>query len=154
VDDPAVRVVKLCLVSSCGGHLSELRALKPAYDRYPHFYVLDDRIGLPKDMEQRTFFITHAERTWRLFVNLWEAWIILRRERPDLILSTGAGVVVPFGLIGRLLGIPSVFVEVSTRVRRPSLSGRVMYRLASRLFYQWPELSRSYPKGTFGGLLL
>jgi len=146
--------MKLCIVSSCGGHLSELRALSAAYDRYPHFYVLDDRITLPKDMEGRTFFVTHAERTWRLLVNLWEAWVILRRERPDLMLSTGAGVAVPFGLIGKLLRIPFVFIEISTRVRRPSLSGRVMYRLATRFFYQWPDLGRSFPNATFGGLIL
>jgi UDP-N-acetylglucosamine:LPS N-acetylglucosamine transferase len=146
--------MKLCLVSSCGGHLSELRALEPAYGRYPHFYVLDERIVLPHDMEGKTLFVLHAERTWRLLVNLWEAWSILRRERPDLMLSTGAGVAVPFGLVGRLRGIPFVFVETGTRVHRPSLSGRIMYWLASRFFYQWPELSRSYPKGTFGGLLL
>jgi UDP-N-acetylglucosamine:LPS N-acetylglucosamine transferase len=105
-------------------------------------------------MEMRTYFVTHAERTWRLLVNFREAWSILRRERPDLMLSTGAGVAVPFGLVGRVLGIPFVFIETATRVRQPSLTGRIMYRLASRFFYQWPELSRSYPKGTFGGLLL
>ena len=57
--------------------------------------MLNDEITLPKDMEGKTYFIRHSERDWLFFVNLLEAWQILRKERPRLILSTGAGPVVP-----------------------------------------------------------
>jgi len=144
----------ICVVSSCGGHLTEVRALRPAYEPYRHFYVLNDRILLPKDMEGKTYFIRHSERDWLFVVNLWEAWRILRRERPRVILSTGAGAAVPFALIGRVLGIPTVFVESFTRVVKPSLTGRIMYYIADRFFYQWPALQRFFPRGTWGGLLV
>jgi len=146
--------VKICVVSSVGGHLTEVRMLRAAYERYAHFYVLNDRISLPPDMEGRTHHISHAERDWRCFFNLWEAWRILRREQPSLILSTGAGPVVPFAIVGRLLGIPTVFIEVSTQVDTPSLSGRIMYFLAERFFYQWKPLARYFPKGLYGGPIL
>jgi len=147
--------VKVCIVSSCGGHLTEVRALKPAYERYEHFYVLNDDALLPADMQQRTFFITHAERDWRVLLNFGEAFRILRRERPDVILSTGAGPVVPFAVVGRLLfGTRVVFVETITRIERPSLTGRIMYRLANDFFFQWESLRRYFPKGRFGGALL
>jgi hypothetical protein len=45
---------KICIVSSSGGHLTEVRTLKPAYDKYDHFYVLNERIALPEDMEGMT----------------------------------------------------------------------------------------------------
>lgn len=144
---------KICIVSSCGGHLTEVRVLRPAYECYPHFYVVNDRIGLPSDMRNKTYFIAHAERDWRVLLNLYEAWSILRRERPGVILSTGAGPIVPFALVGRLLGIQTVFVETYARVHEPSISGRVMYRLAKRFFYQWPDLKRHFPNGTYGGPL-
>jgi UDP-N-acetylglucosamine:LPS N-acetylglucosamine transferase len=145
---------KICIVSSSGGHLTEVRALKAAYDRYDHFYVLNDNVELPKDMEGKTYFIRHAERDWLVIVNFWEAWRILRKERPKLILSTGAGPVVPFSIMGKLLfGIPSIFVEISAHVTSPSLTGRIMYYLADRLFYQWKPMEKVFPKGTFGGLL-
>ena len=95
---------KVCVVSSCGGHLTEVRALRAAYARYRHFYVLNDRVLLPADMEDKTYFIRHSERDLLFVVNLFEAWRILTAERPDVILSTGAGPVVPFALGGRLLG--------------------------------------------------
>jgi beta-1,4-N-acetylglucosaminyltransferase len=146
--------VRICIVSSCGGHLAEVRALKRAYGRYEHFYVLNDHITLPSDMEGRTYFIWHSERDWKLIVNLWEAWLIFRRERPDVVLSTGAGLAVPFGAIARLLRITVIFVESCAQVSRPSLTGRIMYFLAHRFFYQWEELARYYPHGVFGGLVL
>jgi UDP-N-acetylglucosamine:LPS N-acetylglucosamine transferase len=144
---------KVCIVSSCGGHLTEVRALRRAYERHPHFYVLNDRVLLPADMTDKTYFIRHSQRDALVLVNLVEAWRILRRERPRVILSTGAGPAVPFALVGRLLGIPTVFVETFTRISRPSLTARIMYRLAARFIYQWPDLARYFPRGVYGGLL-
>lgn len=147
--------MKVCIVSSCGGHLTEVRSLKPAYEMYEHLYVLNDKALLPPDMQGRTHFITHSERDWRFILNLWDAFVILRRERPTLILSTGAGPVVPFALVGRLLfGTRVVFVETITRVDTPSMTGRIMYWLAQDFFYQWKVLEPYFPKGVYGGALL
>ncbi len=142
---------KICIVSSCGGHLTEVRALKSVYERYGHFYVLNDKIKLPKDMEGITYFIRHSERDWLFFVNLWEAWRILLKEKPKLILSTGAGPAIPFALMGKLFRIPTIFIETFTRVREPSLTGRIMYFLAERFFYQWRSLKEFFPRGQYGG---
>lgn len=147
--------VKVCVVSSCGGHLTEVREFKTAYGRYEHFYVLNDRVVLPEDMKQRTYFIAHSERDWRLLLNIYEAYIILKRERPSAILSTGAGPVVPFALVGRwLFHSRIIFVETFTRVGRPSLAGRIMYWLAHDFFYHWPSQSKYFPSGVCGGPML
>jgi UDP-N-acetylglucosamine:LPS N-acetylglucosamine transferase len=143
----------ICIVSSCGGHLTEVRALKPAYQRYAHFYVVNKPIQLPPDMKGKTYFIRHSERDWLFFVNLWEARRILKKERPGLILSAGAGAVVPFALIGKWYGIPIIYIEISTQVTKPSLSGRIMYYVADRFFYQWEPLRSYFPKGIYGGIL-
>ncbi len=145
--------MKICIVSSCGGHLTEVRVLKPVYERYDYFYVLNDRVQLPEDMRDKTYFIHHSERDWLLLVNLWEALRILRKERPRLILSTGAGPVVPFALAGKLLGVRTIFIESFTRTEKPSLTGRLMHLLADRLFYQWKSLEHHFPKGIYGGPL-
>jgi len=105
-------------------------------------------------MQGKTYFIRHSERDWLFFFNLLEAWKILRKERPRVILSTGAGPVVPFALVGKLLGVKTIFVETFTRVTKPSLTGRIMYRLADRFFYQWKPLESYFPKGIYGGPLV
>lgn len=146
--------MKVCIVSSCGGHLTEVRTLKPIYDQYSHFYVINDNIHLPDDMKGKTYFIRHSERDWLFLVNLWEAWRILKKERPALIVSTGAGPIVPFSVIGKLFHIPTIFIETFTRVLRPSLTGRMMYFLADRFFYQWKSLQPFFPKGVYSGPLV
>ncbi len=147
--------VKVCIVSSCGGHLTEVRCLKPAYDPYEHFYVLNDKALLPQDMRGKTYFISHSERDWKFLLNLWEAYQILRKERPQVILSTGAGPAVPFALVGKILfKTRVVFVETITRIKRPSVTGRIMYRLAHEFFYQWESLRSYFPKARYGGPLL
>jgi len=147
--------VKVCIVSSCGGHLTEVRRLRPAYEKYAHFYVLNDKAILPPDMQGRTYFIAHSERDWKFFLNLWEAFQILRRERPDVILSTGAGPAVPFAIIGRIFfHTRVVFVETIASTNTATFTGRIMYRLAQRFFYQWESLSAFFPKGEYGGPLI
>lgn len=150
-----MEAIKVCIVSSCGGHLTEVRCLADAYAGYQHFYVLNDRSILPHDMIGRTDFIAHSERDWKVLLNLWEAFCILNRERPSVILSTGAGPVVPFGIIGRLFfNTRVVYVETITRIEKPSMTGRIMYYLAHDFFYQWESLRAFFPKGTYSGPLL
>lgn len=135
--------------------MTEVRCLRQAYEQYGHFYVLNDKAVLPADMQDKTYFITHSERDWKFFLNLWEAFRILRRERPQVILSTGAGPVVPFAIMGRLFFRTKViFVETITSVRSASLTGRIMQHLAHRCFYQWESLSGALPKADYGGPLI
>jgi UDP-N-acetylglucosamine:LPS N-acetylglucosamine transferase len=129
--------------------------LRDVYGVHEHFYVLNDKALLPPDMEGRTYFITHSERDWKFLLNLWQALKILWRERPGVILSTGAGPAVALALIGKLFfRTKVVFIETITRVHAPSLSGRIMYRLADEFFYQWEDLSRWFPKGHYLGRLI
>jgi UDP-N-acetylglucosamine:LPS N-acetylglucosamine transferase len=146
--------MKICIVSSSGGHLTEVRALLPIYREHEHFSVLNERIPLPADMRDRTIFIRHSERDWLTLWNAFEALAILRRERPSVLISTGAGPIVPFAVIAKLFGIPVIFIETLTRISEPSLTGKLMYRLADRFFYQWPSLERFFPNGTYGGPLI
>ncbi len=135
--------------------MTEVRVLQSCYSRYTHFYVLNDKAMLPEDMIGKTIFIAHSERDWRFLLNLWEAFRILHRERPKVILSTGAGPAVPFALVGRFLfGCRVVFIETVTRINAPSMTGKIMYLLAHDFFYQWESLARFFPRGRWGGPLL
>ena len=72
-------------------------------------------------------------------------------SRPDTILSTGAGLAVPFFLIGKLLGIRLVYVESVTRTESISLSGRLVYPLADRFFVQWPAAAKRLRRAEYAG---
>jgi UDP-N-acetylglucosamine:LPS N-acetylglucosamine transferase len=106
-------------------------------------------------MVGRTYFITRFKRDpVRILLNVWEAFRILSKEHPHVILSTGAGGVVPFAIIGRFLfRARIIYVETLARPVTPSMTGRIMYYLAHRFFYQWEALRVFFPKGEYGGLL-
>ena len=105
-------------------------------------------------MQDKTILIAHAERDWKTLLNFWEAFWILRRNPPLIILSTEAEPVVPFAIVRRLFfGTRVVFVETITRINRPSLTGRNMYWLAYDFFFHMRSLEWHFPKRTYGGPL-
>lgn len=148
------RADPICLVTPSGGHLTEVRALKAAYEDHPHHFVINVDIVEPEDMRGRTTVITVSQRDLKFFVNLYEAWQILRAQKPKVILTTGGGFSVAFTLVGKLLGIPTIYIETVAKVNIPTVTGRFMYPLADRFFYQWPYLKEFFPKGQYIGLIL
>jgi len=86
--------------------------------------------------------------------NLGLALRLLVRLRPRLLLTTGAGIAVPFAWAGRLLGVRAVFVESVTRIDTPSLSLRLARPALHRIYVQWPELQRTLPDARYCGSVL
>jgi UDP-N-acetylglucosamine:LPS N-acetylglucosamine transferase len=86
-----------------------------------------------------------------LLRNLALAFSVVRRVRPFAVVTTGAGVAVPFAWVGRLFGARVVYVETLARIDRPSLSYRLTAPVVSRAYVQWPELQRSLRGARFCG---
>jgi len=82
-----------------------------------------------------------------LLRNLRLALKVLRRFRPELVVSDGAGVAVPFFLVAKILRMRTVYLEVVDRVDSPTLTGRLCYPLADLFLLQWEEQRRFYPRG-------
>lgn len=143
--------MKICIVTSVGGHLDEVMQLFAVLKEHHCFFVVNAEGSLPKEIDCDVLRIVHSERDWKLLINLWEAINILRAQRPDVIVSCGAGPAVPFGFVGKLLGIRVIFIETFAAVEKPTLTGRLMYHLSDLFVYQWKTLETVYPKGIFGG---
>jgi len=120
-------------------------ALRPAWDGPERLWVTlagADVEHLLADERVITAYGPTNRSLRNLVKNLRLAWRIVRRENPRAILSTGAALAVPFFLVGRLLGKRLVYVDSLTRVQTISLSGRLVYPLASAFFVQWPSAAR------------
>lgn len=146
--------MKLCLVASAGGHLLQMVQLRPFWGAHSRFWVTFDKDDAKSLLEEeRVLFAFHPtnRNLINFFRNLILAWSVLGRERPDMVLSTGAGVAVPFLLVGRVLGMKTVYVESVTRIRDLSLSGKLIYHFVHLFFVQWAELAARYPKSVYGG---
>ena len=94
------RRLRLCVVSSVGGHLREVLELVPSFGAAEVRFIVNDEVNvpLPGPIEQ----IAHAERDSLVLWNLVEAFESFHRNRPDVLLSTGAGPIVPLASVGKL----------------------------------------------------
>ena len=81
--------------------------------------------------------------------NFLLAWQVLSRERPQLVISTGAGVAVPFLILAKILGSQTVFIESITRVKQLSLSARLALPFLDNLYVRWSELKIRHPRAEF-----
>ena len=147
----------LCLVCSAGGHFLQLHSLGDVWRDVPRVWVTlpaVDTQSLLKEEQVRWAFGPTNRNLVNFFRNLRLAFSILREERPGTVLSTGAGVSVPFVWVARLLGIRTIFIEDLTRVSGLSLSGKLVYWVADVFLVQWPELAKRYRRAQYRGRFL
>jgi UDP-N-acetylglucosamine:LPS N-acetylglucosamine transferase len=145
------------LVSSSGGHLAQLYNLKPWWSRFERLWVTFDTPDATSLLAEEHVIAAHHPTTRNirnLVRNLVLAWRALRTHRPDVVVSTGAGVAVPFFYLARLQLIKTVYIEVFDRIDSRTMTGRLCYPVSDVFALQWPEQQAMYPKGVVIGPLL
>lgn len=140
--------MKVVLVASTGGHLAQLLQLSTWWRRHDRLWVTFDKGNGIDELRGEQVVWAHHPTTRHLgnaLRNLRLAWRVLREHRPDLVVSTGAGVAVPFFVAARALRIRTVFIEVVDRVASRTLTGRLVYPFADEFVVQWDAQRRLYP---------
>jgi hypothetical protein len=149
--------MKVMLVCSSGGHLAQLYRLRPWWERHERTWVTfpgPQAASLLRDETVVPAFWPTTRNIPNAIRNLGLAIRLLRAQRPDLLISDGAGVAFPFFLAARALGVRTVYLEVYDRISRPSLTGRLCYPLSELFLLQWPEQVANYPQGQVIGCLM
>jgi len=148
---------KICLVCSSGGHLFQLYLLKYFWGKYEHFWVTfnkPDAFSLLKDEKHYWVYFPTTRNIKAFFINLVIAFNILKKERPRIIISNGAGVALPFFLIGKIFRAKLIYIEVFDRIDIPTLTGRLVYHFCDEFILQWEEQKKFYPRGKVFGQIL
>lgn len=147
--------VKLMLVCTSGGHFATMQRLRPFWSVHERVWVTDlkrDTESLREQGERVNWLPYQGPRDVLAFLwNLPRSFRILRTQRPDMIVSTGASVALNFAIAAKLLGIRFIFIESISRAEELSLSGRLIYPLADEFYVQWHELTRKYPAAIYRG---
>ncbi|MBE2975904.1 PssD/Cps14F family polysaccharide biosynthesis glycosyltransferase [Priestia megaterium] len=151
--------MKVCLVSSTGGHLIELKKIMPAIQQYEFFFVTEQsEMSNELKNEFKVYYLVQQERKnihiiKNLLVNIFKSINVLIKEGPDVIISTGAGAVFPLCLFGKMLGKKIIYIESFAKVNSPSLTGKLVYKFADEFYIQWESLKSFYPKAKYRGSL-
>jgi len=149
--------MKIAIVCSTGGHLFQLYILKDWWKKYERFWVTfrkEDALSMLKEEKKYWAYYPTTRNLWNLIRNTILAWRILRKEKPDIIVSTGAGVAVPFFWLGKLFGAKTIFIEVYDRIDSPTLTGKLVYPVTDRFLLQWESQKKFYPRGIVVGEML
>jgi UDP-N-acetylglucosamine transferase subunit ALG13 len=139
----------ILLAASPGGHLDLLRTVAPALTDRPSVWLTSPGPGA-EGLARRGLRVRvvplFGRHPGRFIVNAWRSLGVVARERPRLVVTSGASVVLPACLLARALGAPIIFIETMARIHDGSATGRFLTRFAARTIVQWPELTRVYPQ--------
>ena len=147
-----MKKLKLCLACSAGGHLTELLQLREAFEGYEYFYATFRREDTQRLQGKVYYLIDPKRNPLKLLINCLQASWVVAKERPDVVITTGAGVVVPLCYFAKLFGARIIYIESLARIDTKSLSGILLYPIADLFFVQWRELLGKYgDKAKYGG---
>lgn len=148
--------MKVCFAASSGGHLEEISRLREIEQKYPSFLVTEESGFQELKFTEQVYHVKQINRKELLFLPKFMAlfirsYRILKKERPDVIISTGALASYPICWIGKKQGRKVIYIESFARVDAPSLTGKLMYKVADLFIVQWEELLEFFPNAIYGG---
>lgn len=150
--------MKLCLICSHGGHFVQMRRLLDAFKDHNYFFVTFESEAT--NNLENAYFIKFEGWDLRgkllLVKTIIQAFKILIKEKPNIIVTTGAGeIAVPFCYAGKLLGIRIIYIETLSRITTPSGAGKLIYPIADIFLVQWKSLLEKYgDKAKFWGQVI
>jgi UDP-N-acetylglucosamine:LPS N-acetylglucosamine transferase len=124
---------------------------------YEHFFVTrEDKLTqeILKGEQVEYAYFPENRSLINLWKNMWFAVKVIRKHKPTHLFSLGAGVAVPFFVVGKLLGVQTIFMETFITIPRTTMTGRLMYYLADHFIVQNEGLLKKYPKALYWGSLL
>jgi UDP-N-acetylglucosamine:LPS N-acetylglucosamine transferase len=149
--------MKMALVASAGGHLTQLMKLRPLWLGRSVFFVTTLDIGQSKLRDDGPVYVVGESNRQQPIQTLRVLFRCLRtlfHERPTVILSTGAAAGFIMCFFGKLLGAKIIWLDSIANARRLSMSGRMIRPFADLILSQWPDVAAKYPKVQYVGALI
>ena len=138
--------MKIALICSHGGHLTEILCLLESFKDHETFFITYDNFRT-RDLNYNKYLLenigTNPLKMFKAFLQIFK---ILIMEKPDIVISTGSEIAIPAFIISKFLRIKTIFIESWCRVKTKSGTGKIVYPLSDVFLVQWPELLEVYGK--------
>jgi UDP-N-acetylglucosamine:LPS N-acetylglucosamine transferase len=152
------RSLKVGIVCSSGGHLAQLHCLEGWWQKHERFWVTFDKPDASSLLKgERVYYGYHPtnRNLKNLLKNSYLALRILAEERPEVLVSNGAGLAVPFFWIGKVVfGAKTVYIEVYDRIDSPTLTAKLVAPVLDKMVIQWEDQRAHYPEAELLGTVL
>lgn len=152
-----IQNVKVCFISQQGGHYAQLNAMKPIMSECKQFIVTEAVSEKRKDIPGKLYYLSQVNRRekqflLRMMINTLKQLIILLKERPKVIITTGVLCVIPMCLMGKyLFGQKLIYIEQFAKTKQANKTGRLLYKHADFFFVQWETMLSVYPNAVYMG---
>ncbi len=148
--------MKVLFVASSGGHLEEISQLKRIAQEYDNALVTEENGFEVRNFGNRQYFVPQINRKELLFLPkfvrlFFQARRILKREKPDVVITTGALIAYPFCVLEKRKRGKVVYIESFARVKEPSLTGKLLHKHADLFIVQWEDMLEYFPDAVLGG---
>jgi len=137
----------ILIVASPGGHLKVAEELFLNTDLKIKFITTRNN----PDQIFKYDAIREFNRDMNIFRAFYDAFLVIKKNKPKIIVSTGAGVAVPFFILGYLMHKKLIFIESISRVKSLSLAGKIVYPFVKKLYVRNIELTYIYKKAEYYG---
>jgi UDP-N-acetylglucosamine:LPS N-acetylglucosamine transferase len=148
---------KKVLISSTGGHWTQLNQIYKMCRDKKQIQLITEKNATTQKRNDILFLIQqdrkHIIFPFVFFVNVILSFFYAIMCHPKIVVSTGAGVVIPFLLFSKMLGSRIIFIESFAKIDSPTITGKFVYKFSDEFFIQWPELKTYYPKAIYKGSL-
>lgn len=147
---------KLCFAASSGGHFEQISMLKPLMDEYDSFVITEATEYKASIKGEKMYYLHQVNRKeWTLpvwmILNTFKSFVLLVRERPDAVITTGVLAMVPLCLIAKAFGKKLIYIESFAKVSSPTETGKLLYRFADQFYVQWKQMLKIYPNAIYLG---
>lgn len=155
--DGSAKKLRVCLVSSAGGHTSELLELAESWKGSRACWITTVDVIKKKLSKYGKVYVVgecNRQHLLRVILVLLRCIRIVFRERPDVVISTGAAAGCMVCFLSKLFGAKIVWIDSITNVYQLSLSGRLVRHIADLFLVQWPELAEKYANVEYVGAVV
>jgi beta-1,4-N-acetylglucosaminyltransferase len=147
---------KICFIASSGGHFEQIMMLKPLMDKHQSFVVTEKTNYAADNGNIPLYFLKQVNRRefmwiFYMFINSLITIKIFLKEKPDIVISTGALAAIPMCVLAKVFKRKVIFIESFAKINSPTLTGKFIYKFADRFYVQWEEMRKFYPDAVYKG---
>lgn len=152
---------RVMFISSVGGHLTQMLELKSLFNDYDYVLVTE-KTDVTVDLKEkyRMDYLVYGSRQYLfkyIFIflyNLIRSVYLFVKYRPEVIVTTGTHTAVCMCYLGWLFRRKVIFIESFAKRTSRTLSGKMVYPIATTFIVQWKSMLEFYPKAKYfeGGI--
>lgn len=152
---------KVIFVASSGGHLSEILNLKDLFSEYKYLLVTEKTEVTSKlENDYNIEYLKYGPNKNKfkylgaVITNIFKCIKILKKFKPDTVISTGAQVGGIMCFFSKLFGKKIIYIESLAKVTSLSVTGKMIYPFTNKFYVQWEPLAKKYKKAEYLGRLM